>query len=197
MAEERLANTSSTELYERLKVENMIVGWKSCTNIYLENMMISEVGKGKTNGKVEMCRGWLASWTPWPRDVKKDQSWPISWYRRAQNRFSSLFQLWPSGVLRVWIRHQGELGPDQRDHYGGPARCFGVSFSPDLKNLHCGRIISLLSTSAPLCLIVLCVSERPREGQLCHSPTKGFSQEAWSESYLFPCFSVFCFFCPC
>ena len=113
--------------------ENMIVGWKSCTNIYLENMMISEVGKGKTNGKVEMCRGWLASWTPWPRDVKKDQSWPISWYRRAQNRFSSLFQLWPSGVLRVWIRHQGELGPDQRDHYGGPAGCFGVSFSPDLK----------------------------------------------------------------
>ena len=159
MAEERLANTSSTELYERLKVgswkscaniylENMIVSWKSCTNIclenmivswkictnnYLENMMVSEVGKGKTNGKVEMCRGWLASWTPWPRDVKKDQSWPISWYRRAQNRFLSLFQLWPSGVLRVWIRHQGELGPDQRDHYGGPAGCFGVSFSPDLK----------------------------------------------------------------
>ena len=68
MAEERLANTSSTELYERLKVgswkscantylENMIASWKSCTNIYLENIMESEVGKGKTNGKIEMCRG--------------------------------------------------------------------------------------------------------------------------------------------
>ena len=119
MAEERLANTSSTELYERLKVgswkscaniylENMIVSWKSCTNIclenmivswkictnnYLENMMVSEVGKGKTNDKFEMCRGWLASWTPWPRDVKKDQSWPISWYRRAQNCFLVIFSI--------------------------------------------------------------------------------------------------------
>ena len=71
-----------------------------------------------------------------------------------------------------------------------------MSFSPDLKNLHCGRIISLLSTSAPLCLIVLCVSERPSEGQLCHSPTKGFSQEDWSESCLFPFFTLFFFFLP-
>ena len=159
--------------------------------------MVSQVGKGKKVAKLKCAEG---DWQAGRLDHEMSRKIRVGRFPdTGEPRFAFwvFSQLWPSGVLRVWIRHQGELGPDQRDHYGGPARCFGVSFSPDLKNCHCGRIISLLSTSAPMCLIVLFVSERPREGQLCHSPTKGFSQEDWSESCLFPFFIMFFSFCRC
>ena len=159
MAEERLANTSSTELYERLKVENMIVGWKSCTNIYLENMMISEVGKGKTNGKVEMCRGWLASWTPWPRDVKKDQSWPISWYRRAQISFLSLFSIVAIRCPQSLNSASRRTGTRSTWSLWRTGSMLWSKILPwfETKTLYCSLIISLLSPVCSSCVWWCCV----------------------------------------